>query len=115
MSEPHEGYVLDGIETAMQATPRSDAGYILAPKIECPCGWVAPDVDVDLYCDPAALRFHYTHCPKAKRLVSLEGWISKPYVAAEGRVTEYVFSTVRATGLQASVRRATLTFREDEP
>lgn len=49
------GYVLDGIETAMAHKPFGAWETIL-----CPCGWKA-----SVY-DAGALRFHYTHCPKAR-------------------------------------------------
>lgn len=52
------GYVLDGIETAME-TRRYSVG--------CPCGWIGPnkrDMSERAF---AALRFHYTWCPKARK------------------------------------------------
>ena len=59
-------YVLDGIQTAMVETPQSAGGFALWPKIECPCGWVAPGADVNNQPDLAALRFHYQNCPQAR-------------------------------------------------
>ena len=61
-------YVLDGIETAME---EQDWGTFRA--INCPCGW-SYQRKVD-NAGRAALRFHYTHCPKAKPLVDyVEGY-----------------------------------------
>lgn len=62
-------YVLDGIETAMTKTV--DGQFVL---IVCPCGWeggwenssIARGVPGYHNGREAALRFHYTHCPKAK-------------------------------------------------
>jgi len=57
------GYVLDGIETAMvEGTPCWHKDKVL-----CPCGfWVSLNDVQGWYPPLAALRFHYTHCPKAK-------------------------------------------------
>ncbi len=59
----YKPYTLDGIPTAMtlacmQNGTLSDLHLI---ELTCPCGhsWGL--------CEPDALRFHYTHCPHAKR------------------------------------------------
>lgn len=62
-------YVLDGIPTAM--VKYHEGGHDLAGHrewVECPCGFRSPMSSFsDREPDPAALRFHYTHCPKAKK------------------------------------------------
>ena len=60
MSEKREGYVLDGIPTAMEVS--RDTFQIRA---SCACGaqW---HMNGSLHEQQASLRFHFTHCPKAK-------------------------------------------------
>lgn len=55
---------LDGIETAMEATEEVRTHGFELEVVTCPCSWRC-----ELYTDAdhAALRFHYTFCPKAKK------------------------------------------------
>ena len=74
-------YVLDGIETAMEETREQahEGSKEWLYGVKCPCSWsyyvgasshgegrpYLPDIERS----KPALRFHYTHCPKAKPLV----------------------------------------------
>ena len=61
MSEKREGYVLDGIPTAMTLT----SPHTVMATFRCPCGAVwSPGPKVGDVVDSA--RFHFTHCPQAK-------------------------------------------------
>jgi len=53
-------YNLDGIKTAM-VRQHEHQGSLVA----CPCGWTMHNGGGYPPIDLHALRFHYTHCPKA--------------------------------------------------
>lgn len=66
-------YVLDGIKTGFD---KDNRGAFPKVTYRCPCGWTAWYIVGASRQDPtlggerevhAALRFHYTHCPRARR------------------------------------------------
>ena len=63
-------FVLDGIPTAMvESDYNGFDGSKLGDQVECPCGWVKVTSPRDMAEDEsvaAALRFHYTHCSRAR-------------------------------------------------
>ena len=50
------GFMLDGIKTAMVVTPHRTHDY--QPFVQCACGFESAEL--------SSLRFHFTHCPKAR-------------------------------------------------
>ena len=57
-------YVLDGIVTAMEH--EAPAEGVIGEIVQCPCGRSVAATFRGERLDRAALRFHYTWCPKAR-------------------------------------------------